>query len=95
MRAAKSCGLGLRKTRLEVRRRSTNPVGASRLLQPARGNAVEKLMKLRAAWAGIWQANTLGQALVWPEDDGPVFHRPPTDVKRKVLSSYRVVIDQG
>ena len=62
------------------------PIG----FQAARGNAVDEQLKLRETWAAIWQANTLGPALAWPEDNGPLFHRPSTDAMRRV-PSFRAV----
>ena len=59
--------------------------------QRVRGNAVDEQLKLRATWAGIWQAETQGPVLLWPEDDRPLFHRLSTDAMRRPLSSFRSV----
>ena len=67
------------------------PIG----FQAARGNAVDEQLKLRDAWAAVWQANTLEPALVLPEDDGPLFHRPSVDAMRRVLTSFRAVFGLG
>ena len=34
-------------------------------------------------------------ALVWPEDDGPLFRRPSVDAMRRVLTSFRAVTGLG
>ena len=47
--------------------------------QAARGFAVDEQLKLRDTWAAIWRANAVEPALAWPEDNGPLFHRPSTD----------------
>ena len=51
------------------------PIG----FQVARGNAVDEQLELRETWTAIWRANAVEPALVWPEDNGPLFQRPPTD----------------
>ena len=46
-------------------------------------------------WAAVWPADTVEPALVWPEDDGPLFHRPSVDALRRVLTSFRAVTGLG
>ena len=48
------------------------PIG----FQTASGNVVDEQLKLGETWAAIWRANAVEPALVWPEDNGPLFHRP-------------------
>ena len=65
--------------------------GAAKVHQPvgfqaARGSAVDEQLKLRDAWVAVWRASTAEPALAWPEDDGPLFHRPSVGAMRIVLS---------
>ena len=60
-----------------------------------RGNAVDEQLKPRDAWAAVRRANTVEKAVVWPEDDGPLFHRPSVDAMRGVLTSFRAVTRLG
>ena len=62
------------RTRPQVHQLTREPIG----FQRARGNAVDEHLKLRDTWAANWRANAVEPALAWPEDNGPLFHRPPT-----------------
>ena len=63
--------------------------------QAARGNAVDEQLKLREAWAATWRANAVKPALAWPEDNGPLFHRPSVGAMRMVLTSFRAATGLG